>query len=130
MAHKIICPYCGEVAKFVDSRVYYKDATKSYGMMYVCFPCDATGGAHKHGRAKDRPKGSLANAELRNLRITCHALIDPLWQNKEMSRNEVYRRIARIMKTDKKRTHIGMFREDDCRKFIELYKRGAMRNES
>lgn len=33
---KVICPYCGRVAKYVDSSVIYYG--HSYGMVYLCRP--------------------------------------------------------------------------------------------
>lgn len=36
---KVICPYCGRVAKYVDSSVIYYG--HSYGMAYLCRPCNA-----------------------------------------------------------------------------------------
>lgn len=57
---KVVCPYCGRVAKYVDSSVIYYG--HSYGMAYLCRPCNAYVGVHS---GTDRPKGSLANAELR-----------------------------------------------------------------
>lgn len=73
---KVICPYCGRVAKYVDSSVIYYG--HSYGMAYLCRPCNAYVGVHS---GTDRPKGSLANAELRGWRKATHARFDPLWQD-------------------------------------------------
>lgn len=61
---KVICPYCGRVAKYVDSSVIYYG--HSYGMAYLCRPCNAYVGVH-HGT--DRPKGSLANAKPASTRL-------------------------------------------------------------
>jgi hypothetical protein len=50
-----ICPYCKAKTSFVDSSLIYN---KSYGMIYICFECDAYVGCHK---GTDKAKGSLAN---------------------------------------------------------------------
>lgn len=63
---EVICPYCGRSAEFVDSIAVYR---RSYGMIYLCRPCDAYVGVH--GRS-DTPLGRLANAELRRWKIAAH----------------------------------------------------------
>ena len=90
---KVICPYCGRVAKYVDSSVIYYG--HSYGMAYLCRPCNAYVGVHS---GTDRPKGSLANAELRGWRKATHARFDPLWQDGPFKkRNAAYRWLSEQM---------------------------------
>ena len=59
----VMCPYCGERAVYTNSKEVYG---RSYGMIYLCRPCDAYVGVHD-GTAK--PLGRLANAELRAAKI-------------------------------------------------------------
>lgn len=59
-----ICPYCDNESELVDSEVVYG---KSYGMMFLCSPCDAYVGCHKDS-PNNRPLGTLANRSLRSLR--------------------------------------------------------------
>ena len=74
---EVFCPYCGKRAEFVDSAEVYHG--RSYGMIYLCRPCDAYVGCHGNGKG-DSPKGRLANAELRRWKIAAHNAFDPLWK--------------------------------------------------
>lgn len=111
----VTCPYCGREAEFIDSKDYYSNGI-SYGMIYICRKCDATCGTH---RKTGKPFGSLANKKLRELRKQCHAIIDPWWKSGKMTRNEAYRKLAKIMQVPIKNAHIGIFRENDCRRMLD-----------
>ena len=112
----VICPYCGKRAEFVDSKVIYGT---SYGMIYLCRPCNAYVGCHGRG---DKPKGTLANAELRAWRKNAHASFDPLWKYGPFKyrRNAAYAWLAEQMGLRKEETHIGMFDVAQCRQVIQI----------
>ena len=114
---KVFCPYCGRKAEYVDSKIIYHG--HSYGMIYLCRPCDAYVGVHD---GTDIPKGSLANAELRYWRRLAHAAFDPLWQSGKFyrRRNGAYSWLAEKMELPKEHTHIGMFGVDACKKLINI----------
>ena len=120
----VICPYCGDRAELIDSKDYYSGG-KSYGMMYICWPCDATVGIHANSK-RFMPKGTLANREPRELRKQCHELFDSLWKgaNAKMDREGAYRKLAENMGIPKEQAHIGMFREKQCRKMLRVFKGG------
>ncbi|MFP4336390.1 MAG: zinc-finger-containing protein [Halothece sp.] len=117
-----ICPYCRQKTSFVDSSVIYG---KSYGMIYICFECDAYVGCHK---GTDQAKGSLANQYLRELRKKAHSFFDPLWKakmkrdncSKNDARNAAYDWLSKQLGTPRYRTHIGMFNEEQCQQVIEI----------
>jgi hypothetical protein len=109
------CPYCGEKARLIDSAEVY--GGRSYGLMYVCKPCDARVGVHKGTK---KPLGRLANAELRAAKIAAHAAFDPLWKSGRMSRNAAYRWLSEAMELSAKDCHIGMFDVADCRRVVDL----------
>ncbi len=68
------CNYCNRNAVLVDSAEVYG---RSYGgQVWYCRPCSAWVGAHPGGG----PKGTLAKAELRRLRMQFHAAFDRLWK--------------------------------------------------
>ncbi|MBO6266801.1 MAG: DUF3268 family zinc-finger domain-containing protein [Synergistaceae bacterium] len=115
--NSVICPYCGKLAEYVDSAIVYHG--RSYGMIYLCSPCDAYVGVH---RGTDRPLGRLANSELRKWRNAAHAAFDPLWQQGEYKRrrNDAYAWLAEKMGLPKEETHIGMFDVEQCRSVIEI----------
>ena len=109
---KVYCPYDGERAEFVDSKVVYG---KSYGMIWRCPKCDARVGVHK---GSDQPLGRLADKELRNMKQKVHGVFDKLWEE-GMSRSEAYKWLAIQMDITREECHIGMFNLDRCRQAIE-----------
>lgn len=117
----VICPYCGKPADFVDTAEIYHG--KSYGMAYLCRPCNAYVGVHK---GTDKPKGSLANAELRNWRKAAHRAFDPLWKYGifKHQRNNAYAWLSKKMGIPIEETHIAMFDIAKCRDAINLINKG------
>ena len=118
----VICPYCQQPAEFVDSAVIYHG--RSYGMIYLCRPCDAYVGTHK---GTDNPLGRLANAELRRWKIAAHAAFDPLWKTGEFKhrRDAAYAWLAEQMGLSKEKTHFGMFDVPQCQKAIRIIQKGT-----
>lgn len=112
----VSCPYCGQQAEYVDSAVIYG---RSYGMVYLCRPCDAYVGVHK---GTDQPLGRLANRELRRWRNRAHAMFDPLWQKGRFRRrrNDAYAWLAEKMGLPKEETHIAMFDIPQCKQVIQI----------
>lgn len=111
------CPYCDSEANLVDSKVIYG---RSYGMVYLCsqYPlCDAYVGVH---RGTDRPLGRMANAELREWKKKAHALFDPLWKSKRLSRGKCYLFLQDMMELTGDEAHIGMFDIDKCKKLVGI----------
>lgn len=105
----MICPYCNQEALFMTTKEYYG---RDYGTnIYVCRPCDATVGTHKR---TDKPKGTLANKRLRDLRVKVHTQFDILWKEHDMSRTAAYRYLQEIMEIPEEEAHIGMFDEKRC----------------
>lgn len=117
----VYCPYCGKRAEFVDSAEVYHG--RSYGMIYLCRPCDAYVGCHEYGDG-DVPKGRLANAELRRWKIAAHNAFDPLWMRGPFKRrrNAAYAWLAEQMGLPKEETHIGMFDVAQCKQVIQICK--------
>lgn len=113
---KVICPYCGERAEFVDSKIVYG---KSYGKIYLCRKCLAYVGVHK---GTDKPLGRLANAELRYWKKAAHAAFDPVWKYGRFRgyRNAAYGWLAGRMGLPVEETHIGMFDVAQCKKAIQI----------
>lgn len=111
------CPYCGEPSIYTDSAVIYG---KSYGMIYLCKPCDAYVGVHK-----PQPTvalGRLANAELRAAKKLAHYYFDKLWKDGFMKRQSAYKWLSNELGIDPEHTHIGMFDVEQCNKTAELSK--------
>lgn len=112
----VFCPYCKNKAINVTSKEFYgRDYQHN---LFVCYECDARVGTHK---GTNIPKGTLADKELRELRMQCHQLIDPYWRNGIYSRTEVYDRLSKAMNLPKMSTHIGKFNKEQCQKLIGLF---------
>jgi hypothetical protein len=115
MKKELTCPYCGSHAELKDAFVIYHKL--GFGQVYVCanYPaCDAYVGVHE-GTVK--PKGSLASSALRALRKQAHGVIDPLWREQGLQRKAVYEAAALVL--GRKEFHIGDFKEEDAKKFLE-----------
>lgn len=112
--YKVICPYCGKPAEYVDSEEIYGE---SYGMIYLCRDCDAYVGCRKGSK---RPLGELADATTRMWRHRAHSCFDWLWRKRYFSRGGAYYWLAQQMGLDTKLTHIGMFNIEQCKKVIDV----------
>jgi phage nucleotide-binding protein len=105
----MICPYCGREPVFLTSKQFYG---RDYGTnVYLCRPCNAYVGTHGRGKT---PLGTLANKNLRDMRMRTHAAFDPLWKSKKMSRSKAYKWMAEVMELPGDKAHIGMFDENQC----------------
>lgn len=111
---KVICDYCGGIARFIDSAAVYGI---SYGMIYYCDTCHAWVGVH---RGTDKPLGTLANEELRQYRRRAHDAFDQIWKRHGVTRPNAYKWLASAMNLSKEDTHIGMFNINQCLKVIEI----------
>jgi zinc-finger-containing domain len=112
-----VCPYCRKNSIFIDSKEIYNG--KSYGMIYICRPCDAYVGVHK---GTTKALGRLANKQLRQLKKEAHFYFDQIWMKKRVARKQAYKMLARYLGITKKYCHIGMFKPDTCRQVIEFSK--------
>lgn len=110
--YKVICPYCTKEADYVDSATYYSNGV-SYGMMYLCRPCDAYVSVHK---GSNTPMGTMANKTLRELRKKVHNIIDPIWQSGKLHRAQVYNRLSNHLGVDY--YHTGLADERMCQRII------------
>jgi len=106
----VICPYCSKPAVYANSAEIYG---RNYGKVYLCKPCNAYVGVHK---GTTKPKGSLANKELREWRIKAHASFDALWsQGEPFNRNGAYQWLANQLSLPRDECHIGMFDVEQCK---------------
>lgn len=140
-ASRPVCPYCDTPATFhPTSENFYHG--RDFGPVWACDTCGAYVGCHKNGSG-DRPLGTLANAEVRELRKQAHALCDELWRRKMKrdgcdqgeARGAGYRWLAAQLGIEPKECHIGHMQAelaqrviDVCRPFIR--NAGPARNES
>lgn len=114
--HAEICPYCKAKTEYIDSIEIYK---QSYGMIYICRPCDAYVGVHK---GTNNAKGRLANKELRELKKQAHHFFDTIWQTGQMNRGEAHKWLSYVLGIPSEYCHIGMFSDATCEKVIQIAK--------
>ena len=116
------CPYCGKPSEAADgTRIYPHRPDLADKLFFICAPCGAWVGTH---RSTGQPLGRLANAELRRLKQSVHAVFDPLWEakirrdncTKKKARGAAYMWLADQMGIPREDCHIAMFNEDQCRK--------------
>jgi hypothetical protein len=108
------CPYCKRPAVCIDSKEIYG---KSYGMLWICRPCDAYVGCH---RGTKDALGTLANFALRRARNAAHAAFDPLWKKGHHDRGGAYALLADYMGIHSTQAHIALFDERQCEKVVEF----------
>ena len=120
---EVTCPYCQSDAELIDSGRIYK---RSYGMVWICQPCQAWVGVHKDHK-DHKPLGTLANAALRILRMDTHAAFDPFWieavdqgQHRGRARRQMYLKLREAMGIPRRECHIASFDETLCRSAIEI----------
>lgn len=112
------CPYCNRPACLVDGVMVYPHRPDLHEKkFYICPPCDAYVGCH---RGTTRPLGRLANAELRLAKIAAHAAFDPLWRNRQMTRNAAYSWLARQLGIRREDCHVGEFDIEQCRRVVAV----------
>lgn len=118
---KVVCPYCKADAELINSAEIYG---RSYGMMWICRPCDAYVGCHKNSK-NNMPLGRLANAELREAKKAAHVAFDTLWKGQGFgARRAAYAWLARTLSIHPQKCHIGMMDVDMCDKVIEVCQHG------
>lgn len=114
-----VCPYCGRLSVLRSAEYIYGEDTISTGsMLYVCsgYPeCQAYVGVHE---GTHRPKGILANSELRNKRIRAHRAIDAVIKTGCMSKDGVYIWLSCRLNLPYENTHIGFFSDYLCEQTI------------
>jgi hypothetical protein len=113
MGHE--CPYCGSVTEYVDSIVVY--IKKSYGMIYLCRPCDAWVGVH---RGTSQALGRLADKQLRMWKRKAHEAFDKIWQTGRLSRDNAYYWLSIQLFIPREITHMGMFDIEQCKMVVKV----------
>lgn len=122
---KVVCPYCQTDAVLTDSAEVYHG--RSYGMIWLCRPCNAYVGVHKNSK-NHAPLGRLANAELREWKVKAHAAFDPIWRmmmireriSKSQARKKTYLWLGSQLRIAYPQCHIGMFDVDQCKRVVEI----------
>lgn len=110
----MICPYCQKKARWCDNAERYG---RRYGTSYMCYwckDCDAYVGCRNNTK---QPLGTMADKELRELRMTAHGLFDPMWKGGGMSRTEAYNFLKNNFGRE---IHMGESDVKTCREIINF----------
>ena len=95
--------YCCECKLKVDARltngeevypIRYKRMDYHSFPYWICDTCKNYVGCHHKTSNPTNPLGCIPNDEIKKARRHLHALIDPIWQNKLISRTKLYNLIA------------------------------------
>jgi len=115
--NKIRCN-CGKKALLVTGKEIYPHLPNlHHKKFWLCRGCDAYVGCHGD---TNKPMGVLADKEHRDLKMRAHNAFDPLWVSMDMNRTEAYEWLAEKMGLSKRKCHIGMFNQDQCREVIYI----------
>jgi hypothetical protein len=106
-----VCRYCGGAVELVSNGAIYRREYGEWPYAYLCRPCDAYVGLHPQ---TDIPLGTLANAELRDVRKNSKALFHKLMELRGWSRNRAYARLAEALNMPAAECHFGHFDADGC----------------
>lgn len=123
-----VCPYCGRRSVLRPAEYVYGESTISTGsLLYVCsgYPeCKAYVGVHE---GTHKPKGILADSELRNKRIRAHRALDAVVRSGCMNKDGVYIWLSSRLNLPYEETHIGYFSDYLCEQTIRECE-GALEN--
>ena len=61
---------------------------------WKCDTCGNFVGCHYKTKDRTRPLGCIPTPEIKNARQHIHALLDPIWQSKQISRSKLYKMIS------------------------------------
>ncbi|MCK5616777.1 hypothetical protein KAR91_83725 [Candidatus Pacearchaeota archaeon] len=110
--NKIYCPYCGKEARNVGGKKIYPHRKDLYSLrFYICENCNAYTGTH---RDSGLPKGTLADASLRERRKAAHYAFDAIWKDGLTTRRQAYALLAKLLGISKDACHIGFFKIPTC----------------
>lgn len=111
-----ICNICGgdQVRKTSNSEIYGREYGN--GMCFLCDDCGAFVGCHPD----EKPLGILSDSEMREKKKQCHALFDPIWKSKKLSRKDCYYRLSKKMGIDFKDCHFGHFDNEKLDKALSI----------
>jgi hypothetical protein len=112
------CPNCSGPVSLMSHESVYGRAYGEWPWMYKCedMTCNSSVGLHPYTSI---PLGSLANAELRHMRMRAKAAFEPLWKNQIMSRTAAYVWLAGAMNLKTiEECHVGWFDKAQCEEAI------------
>lgn len=116
------CPYCGSHTIYRSADGIYRENTRNE-MLYVCknYPrCDSYVRVQPGTRI---PLGTVANRELRELRIEAHRQFDKLHKRGYMSKHDAYQWLGGVLGVNAREAHIGQLSMLSCNLVIREAKK-------
>lgn len=113
-----VCNLCGAKVVYVTNDKIYGSRYGS-GYAYMCTGCGAYVGTHK-----PRPRealGILANKEMREMKMKCHAIFDKMWSTRK-ERLALYERLSIELDIPLMLCHFGYFNLDQLYKAYKVVK--------
>lgn len=85
-------------ARLTDGREVYSHIANLYNIpFWKCDGCNETVGCHHKTGTPTKPLGCIPSPEIKNARKEIHKILDPLWQNKILSRTAIYKKLTRYL---------------------------------
>ena len=97
---KIYCCGCNDKidARLTDGSEIYPHRPDLHALpFWKCDACNLFVGCHHKTDNPTRPLGCIPTKEIKEVRKHLHAIIDPLWKSKKISRKKLYDTITRRM---------------------------------
>jgi hypothetical protein len=94
---EIYCCGCGDQvdARLTDGQeIYPHRPDLSYLPFWKCDECGNYVGCHHKTDKPTRPLGCIPTPELMKARSHIHAVLDPIWKSKTLSRRQAYKRVS------------------------------------
>lgn len=98
--------WCCQCQKDVDARlttgaeVYPHRKDLAAIPRWICDGCGNHVGTHHKTATPTKPLGNIPSPELKKARIHIHALIDPAWKSKRVSRRKIYAHLSSVLGRD------------------------------
>jgi hypothetical protein len=102
-------------AHFITGKTAYPHRPDLFHKKFwQCQTCLNFVGTHAKGTSR-KPLGCIPNNEMKTARMKIHAVIDPVWKSRRMSRKEVYQSISEFLGYE---YHTGEIRDLETAKKI------------
>lgn len=93
----IQCCGCNEKieARLTNGKEIYPHRKDLYSLpFWKCDKCGNFVGCHHKTENRTRPLGCISTPEIKNARKHIHALLDPIWKSKKITRNKLYKMLS------------------------------------
>ena len=97
---KIYCCNCEKDvnARLTDGEEIYPNRSDLYDLpFWKCDDCGEFVGCHHQTSDRTKPLGVIPTKEIKQKRQEIHRLMDPIWKNGKMRRNELYKKLSKTL---------------------------------